>query len=107
MGTTPSAAKDELIICGYLRHHTNINNISVPQELWRIVFTYFHLKYELLKFSTKYQKDNELEFLDNNKCIKKVDHGNDTKYYSWVHGDKPVYSGIYLYIFVYILYFIN
>ena len=83
--------RDELITSGFLRYHAKICNISLPNELRKIVFTFYHFNYEILQFSSKYTCQG-FKLSNNNKCAERLD--DDDIEYAWICGKDTVYEGI-------------
>ena len=62
---------DDLLVFGYVRFNYE-SETTIPNALIKLFFTFYHSLYEILKFSTKWCSNDGFEFLDSNKCIKRI-----------------------------------
>ena len=73
------------IIDGYIREH----QIQIPTEIIILIFQFYHLKYELLKFDPQY-KSEPVKISDDGRCASKI--GSN---WGWVlAGGEAIVSGI-------------
>ena len=91
--------KENLLVCGYLRlkcKELKVNDF--PPELVNMCFVWYHQRYEILRWSSKYKTNQLLELSDDNRCVTRRDGiigGSSGCYnYQWILCDvEPVFSG--------------
>ncbi len=63
----PRKQKDEFTVSGYIRQQSN-NTLIFPAALIDLCFLFYHIKYEILKWSTEFKTEG-LELTDDGRCI--------------------------------------
>eukprot|EP01084_Bolivina_argentea_P237506 399147_1 len=86
-----SRTKDELIVRGFIRENAIALKLTIPSELITLFYDWYHLKHEILTFSTTYQTDKAFKMMDDNKCAIRT---SSTKDHAYILSDcQPVFHG--------------
>eukprot|EP01084_Bolivina_argentea_P081417 147418_1 len=85
--------KDLLTVYGYFHSHYASNNYTLfPMELIDLCFSFYHIQFEILKFDTKFKRE-EVTFTYGNTCM--AEQTTENRRYKWALCDiTPVKSGI-------------
>ena len=84
------AEDDEIIVDGYLREHYHL--VQLPKDLWKLIYCFYHLTFEIMKFSQFYKSKTGWELTNDNKCAKRL---RSISGYRWIVGneDNAIYGG--------------
>ena len=78
----------ELIVFAYLRQY---NVVSLPLELWKLIYKFYHVIFTMVRFSKFYKSKLSLELTENDKCCTRVRNISGPR---WIVANDPVYYGI-------------
>lgn len=89
-------ARDHLLLHGYMREYCQkLKVFDFIAALLDICFDYYHLRFEVLKWSKVYMTIGDLELSDNNKCLTRTGGHNYVCNYQWIIAEvEPVFTGI-------------
>ena len=84
--------KDQLLSFGFVRAYCVQFQLDIPTDIMSLVFAWYHIRVEILKWCTKYHWKS-IKLLDDNKVIQQPTYGDGGP--AWALPNiEPVYKGI-------------